>query len=104
MLSENDRDAVKKKKQAAQANRSFFPIFAFELVLPFLVKSGKIKRESGVNPGQARCCETLSSFRHTLLPLVYREGVEGRVSQKTYHFMVEFTSSWIKDVKTGIIR
>lgn len=43
-----------------------------------------MKRESGVNPGQSRCCEGSATFR-TSLPLVRtdREGFGTGVSQKT---------------------
>ena len=48
----------------------------------------RIKRESGANPEQSRCCKLHSTCWKRLMPLMtehYREGSSWGVSQKTCH-------------------
>ena len=64
----------------------------------------KIKRESGVNPGQSRCCEALynilsiNQLQTTDGKRKRREGpIRCRVSQKTCHSMNKsFFTSWVR--------
>ncbi len=66
----------------------FLLYLCLELVLhelPFM----QIKRESGENPGQSRCCETsFNTLICILLPLAHKRAgkvIRAEASQKTCH-------------------
>ena len=60
----------------------------------------RIKRESGENPGQSRCCE--APFQHPenyfchWLMVINREGFGMGVSQKTCRSLKAILSSWVR--------
>jgi len=68
------------------------------------VPARRIKRESGENPGQSRCCEALfKTHRQSVCHwLQHREGVDARVSQKTCHRFLLLTGLVEKTVETNI--
>lgn len=70
---------------------SFFHYLCGELVSSSRI-GYRIKRESGVNPGQSRCCEApfnilINTFA---TDLDGREGFRRGVSQKTCHSLMLF--------------
>ncbi len=72
------------------------------------VSAVRIKRESGANPGQSRCCEAppLRSLDKEPLPLiavVYREGIKTRSQSEDLPFIEVCLYSWDrKAVRTQV--
>ena len=78
----------------------FLSNFVFGSVSYGLNQMIRIKRESGENPGQSRCCE--APFQHPenyfchWFMVINREGFGMGVSQKTCRSLKAILSSWVR--------